>query len=92
MREDVFLRLLTASELEAQLQSAPFFQVVMRELENVELNAPGCVDGIVTGQLPGLAHCKRKSNILSTGPFGHDCGGTVSTTGDPHLHSIRSAR
>jgi hypothetical protein len=52
MRDDVFLRLLEASEPEAELQSARFFQVVLRELETTGLNTPGCIDKIVTGQLP----------------------------------------
>lgn len=59
MRDNLFSRLLAASAPEPELQSAPFFQVVMRELENMDLAAPGCVEKVVTGQFAHIAYSSK---------------------------------
>jgi hypothetical protein len=64
MRDDTFSRLLADSAPEPELQSAPFFQVVLRELENMDLATPGCVDRVVTGKL-FASHILAQFNISS---------------------------
>lgn len=51
MREDVFERLLTACFPEAELQSATFFQIVLRELSIVDHTAPQSVQKVLNGKL-----------------------------------------